>query len=463
VTELLLADADFVVQDADRVLRRASVWVVDDGIDDVGDAAELARRHPAAERRDCRGLILLPGLINAHNHLFQVLIRGLGKRHALADWMRRLVYPVARELRAADYRTAALLACVESFRHGTTAIIELASHYARFQADETMQALREAGIRGAVARTASDVAVVAPDERRPPDEDRAEALAFLDRGQGTGIVQAWLGVSGFHSASPELVADMKALARDRGVRFHLHLGESEGGRRNARQHGHVGEVAWADSLHVLDAATSAAHGVWVNEAEVELLRRAGAQVVHNPSSNQVLASGVADVVRLRAAEVPVALGGDGPASNDSMDMFPEMKAAVLMQRVHRLDPTALSASDAFRLCTAGGAEVLGEPRLGRLETGCLADIVAVECRRNPGLTPLYDPIESLVYHGSGRDVVLTLVNGRIVYDRGAFPTVDVQRVLAEAEAIGDRIARTHPEATALWARGGPAPRAEAAR
>lgn len=453
MSQLLLADADFVIQGADGVLRRASVWIADNRIEDVGDAAVLARRYPAAERRDCRGLILLPGLINAHNHLFQILIRGLGKRYALFDWVRKLVYPVARGLEAADYHAATLLACLESFRHGTTAIIDLSSHYTRFHADETMRAMQEAGIRGAVARTASDVAVGAPDEARRPEEDRAAAVTFLDRWQGKGIVQAWLGVSGFHSASPDVMVAMKTLARDRGVRFHTHLGESDGGRRRAREHGHVGEVAWADSLDVLDEATSAAHAVWVSEAEVQMLHRSGAQVVHNPSSNQILASGVANVVRLVAAGVPVALGGDGPASNDSMDMFAEMKTAVLMQRVHRLDPLALSAADAFVLCTEGGARVLGVPRLGRLQSGFLADIVAVECRRNPSLTPLYDPVESLVYHASGRDVVLTLVNGRIVYDHGAFPTVDAHRVLDDVERIGERIARAHPEMTAARAPG----------
>jgi 5-methylthioadenosine/S-adenosylhomocysteine deaminase len=443
--QLLLADADFVVCGATAVRRRASVAIAGSRIEAVGDAADLDDRYPAAERLDCRGLILLPGLVNAHNHLFQVLMRGLGKRYAVFDWVKRLTYPVTRRLDAADHYHGVLLACLDALRNGTTAIVDMPTHYARFHSDEAMRALQESGIRGAVVRTAADVSKVDPGENRPAGDDEAAATAFLDRWQGKGIVQAWLGPSGFHSASPELFRRMKALASRRGARFHIHLGESEVGRGRAREQGHVGEVEWADSLGLLDDRTSVAHGVWVNDTEVALLRRSGAQVVYNASSNQVLASGVANIVGMRAAGIPIALGSDGPASNDSLDMIAEMKTAVLLQRVHRLDALALAAADVLTMATEGGARVLGLADLGRLAPGYLADVVGVRCAGNPSLTPVYDPVESLVYHGSGRDVVLTLVDGRVVYRDGSFPAVDAARVLAEVAGIQARIGAAHPD------------------
>lgn len=445
MTPLLLVDADFVISRASAVRRRASVCVSGQRIEAVGEPADLDRRYPAAEHVDCRGLILLPGLVNAHNHLFQVLMRGLGKRYAVFDWVKRLTYPVTQRLGADDHYHAVLLACMDAFRNGTTAIVDMPTHYARFHADQAMRAMQEAGMRGAVTRTASDVSKVDPGENRPPDDDYAAAVAFLDRWQGKGIVQAWLGPSGFHSASPELFRRMKALASSRGVRFHVHLGESDVGRARARQNGHVGEVEWADSLGLLDERTSVAHAVWVNDTEVTLLRRSGAHVVYNATSNQVLASGVANIVGMRAAGIPIALGGDGPASNDSLDMVAEMKSAVLLQRVQRLDALALSAADVFAMCTEGGARVLGLDDLGRLDPGCLADVVGVRCAGNPSLTPVYNPVESLVYHGSGRDVALTLVDGRIVYRDGDYPSIDAPRVLAEVAGIQARIAATHPD------------------
>jgi 5-methylthioadenosine/S-adenosylhomocysteine deaminase len=437
----LLANADFVIQRKGAFLRRASVCIRDHCIEAVGDATELDRRFPGASRIDCSGCILLPGLINAHSHLYQILLRGLGKRYSLFDWITRLTYPVARQLTAPAHDVAARLACLDAFRNGITAVVDMPTHYARFHASTVFRALQEAGIRGAVVCAGSDASSVDPGETRSLEQDLQAAAAFLDRHQGSGVLQAWLGPSGFHSASPDLLRRMKRLAVDRGVRFHVHLGESARGRDCARARGYAGEVAWAHSLGLLDAHTSVAHGIWVSEAEAEAFCRSGAQLVHNPTSNQVLASGVADIGRMRTMGIPLALGSDGPASNDALDMFGEMKAAILLQRVSTLDPLALTAADAFEMCTEGGARVLGIKNLGCIDTGYLADVVAVRARDNPSLTPIYDPIESLVYHGSGRDVVLTMVHGRIVYRWGAFLTLDSAEIFSRVGQIHDDIAR----------------------
>ena len=444
----LLADADFVVRDAGAFLRRASVAVRDGVIAEVGDAAALARRHPDAAVVDCRGTIVLPGLVNAHSHLWNSVMRGLGKRLSVYDWLRRLTYPVTRTMTDADHYWAVLLGCLDALRNGTTAIVDMPTHYARFRADSSMRALHDAGIRGAVVRAASDRSSVDPGEARPPAEDLAAAEAFLDRWQGRGRVQAWLGPTGFHGASPDLMARMKRLADRRQARFHVHLGESRVGIEAARREGYAGEVAWADAVGLLDPRTSVAHGVWMGETEMQALARAGAWVVHNPTSNQVLASGVADLPRLRAAGVPLALGTDGPASNDTFDMFAEMKAAVLLQRVHTLDPLVLTAADAFAMATRGSAGALGLDRVGAVAPGFAADLAVVRAAGNPTLTPVYHPVESLVYQASGRDVVLTMVDGEVLYRDGAFPRLDAARVFREVDAIAARIAAAHPELVA---------------
>lgn len=441
---ILLDQADYVIIHKNAVLEHAAVLVEGDRIAAVGSPERLRRRAAGATRIDCRGCIVLPGLINAHNHLYQVLLRGLGKRYTLFEWTRNLTYPITKGLQAEDHYHAVLLGCLDSFRNGTTAIVDMPTHFARFHSDAAMRALRDAGVRGALARAASDASTVDPGENRDPAEELETLSAFLDRWQGPGLVQPWLGPSGLHSTSAQLLREMKELAVRRGVRFHIHLGESQVGRDRAIAAGYAGEVSWAHALNLLEATTSVAHGVWVNPDEVELLRQTGSQVVHNPSSNQVLASGVAPIAAMRAAGVPLALGSDGPASNDALDMFAEMKSAALLQRVHTLDPLALTAADVFEICTEGGARVLGMPELGRLEPGFLADVVAVQAEGNPGLTPIYDPVESLVYHGSGRDVALTMVAGRVVYQEGRFPTVDAQQIFREVRRIRDRIASAHP-------------------
>jgi 5-methylthioadenosine/S-adenosylhomocysteine deaminase len=441
----LLSNADFVVQDRDSVLTRASVFVRGEVIEDVGAAEELARSHPDAAVVDCRGCIVHPGLVNAHNHLYQVLLRGLGKRFELWEWLRRVTYPVARGLRAEDHYHACLLACMDAIRNGTTAVVDMPTHHARHHADEALRALRETGLRGAVAVGMSDRFEIDEGEGRSPDEELRHAEGFLERWATPGIARPWLGPSGFHSTSPELLQQAKALATARGTRLHVHLAEVRASVPRAAAAGHEGEVAWALDLGLLDSSTLVAHAVWMQPGEHGPLAATGAQVVHNPVSNQLLAAGAAPVTRMRAAGVPVALGTDGPASNDALDLYPEMKAAVLLQRVTTLDPQAFTAQDAFELCTEGGARALGIDRLGKLRPGYLADVTAVQAHDNPRLTPVYNPIESLVLQACGRDVVLTMVNGRLLYERGRFATVDEHGVLGEARRIQREIAARHPE------------------
>lgn len=437
--DLLLHDADYVIQGADRWLRRASVCIDGDRIADVGPATELAERFPRTPRIDCRGRILLPGLINAHNHLYQVMLRGLGKDWALADWARGITYPVARSLSADDHRTAVRLAAMDALRCGTTAIVDMPTHYARFHADTSMAALREVGLRGAVVRGASDQSRFDAGENRPPAEDLAAAEAFLRHWGGAALVQPWLGPSGFHATSPRVISELKRLASGAKVRFHIHLGETQSGMQYAQEQGHACEVSWAAELGILDTHTSVAHAVWVSDEGRQRLAASGAQVVHNPSSNQVLASGIAPITEYRSSGIPTALGTDGAASNDSLDLIAEMKSAVLLQRVRTRDPLAMGAADVLSMCTEGGARALGIPDLGRLQAGWLADVVAVQVAGNPSLTPIYDPVASLVYHGSGRDVALTMVAGRVLYQDGRFTSIDAEAALVAALALRDRI------------------------
>ncbi|HEV2016838.1 MAG TPA: amidohydrolase [Gemmatimonadaceae bacterium] len=437
--EVLLHDADYVVQSAEHWAPRTSVHIESDRISAVGAARDLLERFPAARRIDCRGRILIPGLINAHNHLYQILVRGLGKRWRLEDWKRRLTYPLARGLSTLDYETAVRLAAMDSLRSGTTAIVDMPTHYARAHRDVSMSALREIGLRGAVVGSASDTSTGESGENSTRAEELASLSTFLERWKGSSTVQPWIGPAGFHAASPELMVEMKRLATVNGTRFHLHLGETEESMKSAQGRGHDCEVAWAGALDLLDERTSVAHAVWTSRSGRQRLASSRAQVVHNPNSNQVLASGVAPLRAYREAGIPIALGTDGPASNDSLDLISEMKSAVLLQRVHARVAVELSAGEAFSMCTEGGARVLGIERLGRLEAGWLADVVAIQVANNPCLAPLYDPVESLVYHGSGRDVVLTIVGGRVLYEDGRFTTVDADAVLSAAREAAARV------------------------
>lgn len=439
MSDIVLADADFIVADADTVHRRATLTIRDGVVADIAPADAAPAAPGAAEVIDCRGLVLMPGLINAHTHLYQVLTRGVGKDLTVREWMSAVTYPVARQLSAAEYRAGVLLACADAIRNGCTAVVDHPTHYTRFHAEESCRAILESGLRGAVARGGAERSLVDAGETRPIAEDAAAIAALAERWSGESRMQIWVGPSGLHSCTAEGLKAFKRLADRLGTRFHLHIGESQKGYREAIADGFAGEASIAFEHGLLDANSSIAHAVWLSEAEIDRLADRGTQVVHCPTSNQILASGVAKVPEMLARGVPVALGTDGASSNDSTDMVAEMKACALLHRAQRLDAAAVDAKDAFRAATLGGAAVLGDDRLGRLAPGYKADVIGVKIAGNPSLTPCLDPLTALVFYASGRDVSLVMVDGKLLYRDGRFLTIDVAGVIAEVDEIARRL------------------------
>jgi len=441
---LLLKNIDFLVQDAQRTIRSAAVYIEGATIQDVGPSAELERRCEAGISIDLSGCIVTPGLINAHNHLYEIMSRGLAKDFGTEGWLAKAIYPIDRFMQGDDYYHAALVALADSLRQGTTTMIDMMTNYARFHADRAMEAFQQSGMRGALARASTNRSTIDPGEERPDEEDLEASEAFLKRWAGRGRVAPWLGPSGLFSCTPDLLKRLKDLANAHGARFTIHLNETHVQAQAARKAGYVGQIAQADRIGILDERSSIAHAVWAGDAELAIAARTGAQIVHNPMSNMILASGVANVPRMLQLGIPVGLGTDGPASNDSLDMVTEMKAAVLLHRVSTLDATIVRARDAFRMATELGAQVLGVGRLGRLEPGWLADVAAF--RIAPGMVPVYDPIESLVYSGSGRDACLTIVDGEVVYRDGAFTRLDLAESLARLAKTAEAIRENVPQA-----------------
>lgn len=427
---LLLHDSPWVVASADRHLRDAAVCVEEERILDVGPTEELKQRYPGAERIDCSGIVLVPGFVNPHNHVYEILGRGLAKDKGTEAWLRDLVYPVNAALSDEDFYYGALLACADAFRNGITTTVEQVTNLARFHADAEFRAFLDCGMRARVARASSTASTIDPRENGTPDEEVEATASFLSRWEGETLVRPWVGPSGLFSCDGDTLRRLKELADAHGTMFTIHLSETRQQLALAQERGYVGQVDWAHRVGILDASTVVAHVTWINDAEVEILRATGTHAVHNPSSNMILASGIANVKAMLRAGVNVAVATDGLASNDAQDVLAEMKLATLLQRVNTLDPGVLDAKTCWRMGTEAGAAMIGHAgELGRIEPGGLADLAGIRVGGNPCLAPLYDPVEALVYHGSGRDVCLTVVNGNVVYRDGVHATIDVEDVL----------------------------------
>jgi 5-methylthioadenosine/S-adenosylhomocysteine deaminase len=433
---LLLHDADWVITAPDSVMPRASLCIDGSRIVAVGPSTELRGRFPDAPQRDCSGMAVAPGFVNSHNHVYELLYRGLGKNMTTEQWLRNLVYPANSVLDDDDFYAGAQLACAEAYRSGTTAMVEQLTNLARFHADAEFRAFEDAGIRARVARAASTASTIDARENGEPDAEVGAARAFLSRWHGHDLVQPWLGPSGLFSCDPVTLQRLKALATHSGARFAIHLSETREQLELARAHGYTGQVDWAYRLGLLDEDTVVSHAIWITDAEIRLLAETGCHVVHNPSSNVLMTSGIANIIAMRRAGVNLCLGTDGPASNDSQDMLAEVKMAGLLARASTLDPTIISAAECWRMATEAGADTLGHPgELGRLEPGSLADITVFGVSGNSCLNPVYEPVETLVYAGSGRDVCMTIVNGRVVYDHGTYMTIDLEGALDHIDSV----------------------------
>lgn len=431
---LLLHGSPWVVVDQRTYLRDTSVCIEGTEIVEVGATADFDARYPDAERVDCSGMLLMPGFVNAHNHVYEILCRGLGKDAGTEGWLLNTIYPMTRRLTDEDYYYGALLGAADAFRTGTTAVVSQLTNFARFHAADELRGFREAGIRARVVRASSTASTINPEENADPDEEVEMIGQYLEDWTGHDRVAPAVGPSGLFSCDPDTHYRLKQLANAKGSKYFTHLNETREQLELAHSRGFPGQVDWAYRLGILDEDTVVAHSVWSNEAEFDLMARTRATVVHNPISNMVMSSGVANVPAMLRAGVRVTIATDGPASNDSQDMFAEVKAALLLHRLTTLDPAVIDPNTVLGMATEAGAHVFDlEGQLGRLEAGCQADIIGVRIAGNPCMQPIFDPIAAVVYHGSGRDVHFTMVAGEFVYRDGTYPTIDLEQVLGFVE------------------------------
>lgn len=449
---LVLRDADYVIQGASTIKKSHSVAIKGDRIVDIAPYEQLKADYSIDEERDCTGQAILPGLVNTHTHIHETMMRGLGHDFPFHQWCDRLVFPTAKAMEDEGeelYRALTILTAMEAASSGSTALIEHSVNFAKRHSLTMAHALREFGLRGAIAKGAEDFSVIDQGHvGKDMDQELRETRTFLEawgKENPDDLVQAWVGPSGgkrtVGGCTNEALVELKKMADSYDTRYHLHWAGTYPEIKNVqRDTGYVGSVAMANSLGILDERTSLAHCIWMADAEMDMVKKTGASISHMPSCNQICAIGVLPLVELLEKGVTVGIGTDGAPQNDSLDMYRDMRQAVLLQRITKMKADAVSHLDAFEMATVNGARMLGHDDLGTIQPGQLADLTAVRVRGNHFLTPLYEPLETLVYAGSGgRDTAWTMVNGEIVYDNGSFPTVDAESTVALVAEAAKRI------------------------
>jgi 5-methylthioadenosine/S-adenosylhomocysteine deaminase len=433
----LLLRSGLIVTMNDRLeIVSGDIAVRDGRIEAVGSVDPRARYDRVI---DAGGGYVLPGLIQTHVHLCQTLFRGSADDLPLLDWLRRRVWPLEAAHTPASLRAAARLAALELLTSGTTAVLTMETVH---DTDVVFEAVAETGLRATIGKAMMDAAPEAP--RRLREDTRAsldESLSLARRWEGAagGRLRAALAPRFAVSCSEELLRSVAALSDEHGLLVHTHASESRDEVAVVRGRTGFGNLEYLSHVRLAGPRLCAAHCVWVEEHEMGLLADRGVKVLHCPSSNLKLGSGIAPIADMRRRGISVSLGADGAACNNRLDMFEEMRLAALLQAA-RNGPGALPARDALWMATRGGAQALGlEAELGSIEPGKRADLIVVD-RDRPHLLPGGDPCSTIVYAARGSDVTTTIVDGAILVDGGRPMHMDPLEILSSARAAARDLA-----------------------
>ncbi|MHC1741638.1 MAG: amidohydrolase [Syntrophobacteraceae bacterium] len=424
---ILLNGLVLTLDEKDRRFQSGGIAIRSSEIVAVGPVDAISERFQARKMLDVSGCVVMPGLVNGHTHAAMTLFRGLADDLPLMDWLLDHIFPAEAKLTEEWVYWGSLLACAEMILSGTTTFCDmyLFEH-------KVAEAAKTAGIRAVVGEVLYDF----PSPSYGPVENGLRFTESLIEAYATDpLVRVAVEPHALYTCSPDLLLKCHELSVRHGVPLIVHLSENEPEVQQVLDRYGVRPVQHLERLGILGPHLVADHCVALDERDMELLASRRVHVVHNPESNMKLASGVAPVPRLLDMGVNVALGTDGCASNNDLDLFSEMDTCAKLHKVATLDPTVTPARSVLEMATRNGAKALGLGSLiGELSPGRLADVIVLDFDQ-PHLTPLYRPVSHLVYAARGADVRHSIIHGKLVMEDRRILTLDVNEVMERVNAI----------------------------
>ncbi len=398
-----------------------------------GRIAYIGSSRPAgsfSREIDCEGNLLMSGLFNLHCHAAMTLFRGYGEDLPLQRWLHERIFPAEDRLSSEKVRAATALAVAEMLRGG---IVSFSDMY--FFCEDSAEVILSSGIKANLSRSL----VSFTEGQRAKGDPRFEEAVALYRAYhnaGNGRLKIDMSLHAEYSNVESYIRDVADYTAAQGLILETHLSETKEEHDDCVARRGMTPAAFFEKCGLFASPVVCAHGVWLTADDRALLAARGATVVHNPCSNLKLGSGVAPLALLTSAGINVALGTDGAASNNTLDLFREMYVASLLSKGISRDPTQAPAAALLAMATVNGARAQGREGCGELRAGSAADLILVDLDSLNNI-PSYDPLYTLLYSASSRDVLMTVVDGEILYEKGVFYTLDIEKIKEEFKRVCD--------------------------
>ena len=375
---------------------------------------------------DATDKILLPGFINTHTHLSMTLFRGLADDLALDEWLNDNIWPMEANLNGYYCYIGALLGAVELIKSGTTTFSDM-----YFYMEDVAKAVEESGIRAVLSYGMIDFG---DEEKRKAEIEENMTLFKNCHDAADGRIKVFLGPHSPYTASEELLKEVRKLADENGIKIHIHVSETQKEIEDVSNEKGLRPFEYLDSIGFLGPDVVCAHCVWLNDNEIDIIKKNDVKISHNPCSNMKLASGIAPISKLLENDICVSIGTDGASSNNNLDLIEELKTASLLQKVSILDPKVLTSDEAIAIGTINGAKALGlDDEIGSIEVGKKADLILIDTN-NANMVPDSSNLSSnIIYSANGSNVDTTICNGQILMENKKLTTLDEQEIYSKAK------------------------------
>ncbi|HKM28289.1 MAG TPA: amidohydrolase [Anaerovoracaceae bacterium] len=395
-----------------------------------GDTIEYIGNEPPSadygEGYDGKGKLLMSGFFNAHGHSPMTLMRGYGENLSLQDWLFTRIFPFEDKLTSQAVYAATLLAMAESIKFG---IISTSDMY--YFVEDMIRAVKESGAKSNISR--SIVTVEGKSFNEMPSIIEMKDAIKRFHGDANGRILMDTSLHAEYTTNERLARELAEFTKDAGLIMHVHVSETKSEHEECKErHGGRTPVQYLNDCGIFDSPALAAHCVWIEGEDFDILKDRGVTVATNPCSNLKLASGVCDVSKLIKKGINVAIGTDSVASNNSLNFIEEMKTLGLIAKVKSMDPTVITPKEVLRAATLGGALGQGRKNTGALKKGYKADLIVMDIGV-PNMQPIHDMVSNIVYSSSSSDIVLTMVDGKTLYKDGEFTTIDIEKAIFETD------------------------------